>query len=130
MFVRYVLFAAFATAANLAVQEITIRIAPVAPLALSILAGTAAGFVLKYVLDKRFVFDDAYGGRAGEARKVALYGAFSVLTTLVFWGFELAFWHVWKTDAAKYAGAVIGLSIGYAAKFWLDRTFVFKERGP
>jgi putative flippase GtrA len=128
MLFRYIAFAVIATLANLGVQEIVIRLAPVAPLTLSILAGTAAGFALKYILDKRFVFEDGFDGHAREARKVALYGAFSVVTTLIFWGFEVGFWMVWGTDAAKYTGAVIGLAIGYAAKFALDRTFVFRER--
>ena len=128
MFVRYVLFAVVATLANLATQEVVIRLAPIAPLAVSIAAGTVAGFVLKYALDKKWVFDDSYDGHREELQKVTLYGAFSVLTTLVFWGFEVAFWTVWGTDAAKYTGAVIGLTIGYVAKFALDRTFVFRER--
>jgi putative flippase GtrA len=128
MFVRYVLFAILATLANLATQEIAIRTAPVAPLTVSIVMGTAAGFVLKYWLDKKWVFDDGYSGHRQELQKITLYGAFSVLTTLVFWGFEVAFWVIWRTDFAKYTGAVLGLAIGYAAKFMLDRTFVFKER--
>jgi putative flippase GtrA len=128
MLFRYIAFAVVATLANLCVQEIVICLAPVAPLTLSILAGTAAGFALKYILDKRFVFEDGFDGHAREAQKVALYGAFSVVTTLIFWGFEVGFWMVWGTDAAKYTGAVIGLAIGYAAKFALDRTFVFRER--
>ena len=128
MVARYLAFAVLATLANLAAQELVIRVAPVAPLAFSILAGTAAGFVLKYVLDKRWVFEDRSGSHAQELRKVTLYGAFSVLTTLVFWGFEIAFWTVWRTDLAKYTGAVLGLAIGYAAKFALDRAFVFTGR--
>ncbi|WP_084730825.1 GtrA family protein [Microvirga vignae] len=128
MFVRYVLFAILATLANLLTQEVTVRLAPVAPLALSILMGTVAGFVLKYLLDKKWVFDDGYDGHKQELQKITLYGAFSVLTTLVFWGFEIAFWAIWRTDFAKYSGAVLGLAVGYAAKFMLDRSFVFKER--
>jgi len=128
MFVRYVLFAVLATLVNLVTQEATIRFAPIAPLSSSIILGTAAGFILKYWLDKRWVFDDGYSNHRQELQKITLYGAFSVLTTLVFWGFEVAFWMIWQTDLAKYAGAVLGLAIGYVAKFLLDRTFVFKER--
>lgn len=128
MFIRYVLFAILATLANLLMQEATIRLVPGAPLTFSILMGTAAGFILKYLLDKKWVFDDSYAGHRQELQKITLYGAFSVLTTLVFWSFEIAFWMIWKTDFAKYTGAVLGLSVGYAAKFLLDRTFVFKER--
>jgi putative flippase GtrA len=127
-FVRYVLFAIVSTIVNLGTQELVVRAAPVAPLALSILAGTATGFAVKYVLDKYWIFHDAYAGHGRELRKITLYGLFSVLTTLVFWSFEVAFWTIWGTSAAKYTGAVIGLSIGYAAKYLLDRTFVFRER--
>jgi putative flippase GtrA len=85
---------------------------------------------VKYVLDKRWIFYDGYAGGRQELRKVILYGLFSVITTLVFWSFEVAFWTIWRTDAAKYAGAVLGLAIGYAAKYALDRTFVFRDRSP
>jgi putative flippase GtrA len=125
---RYVVFAIVATLANLATQELVIRLSPLAPLVLSILAGTAAGFVLKYVLDKRWIFEDSSDSHAQEIRKIGLYGAFSVLTTLIFWGFEVGFWILWRTDFAKYSGGALGLAIGYAAKFVLDRTFVFTER--
>lgn len=128
MFIRYVVFAGIATLANLATQEAVVRVAPLSPLALSILMGTATGFILKYLLDKKWVFDDGYSGHRRELQKITLYGVFSVFTTLVFWSFEVAFWVIWRTDFAKYTGAVIGLAIGYAAKFVLDRAFVFKER--
>jgi putative flippase GtrA len=128
IFIRYVVFAGIATLANLATQEAVVRVAPLSPLALSILMGTATGFILKYLLDKKWVFDDGYSGHRRELQKITLYGVFSVFTTLVFWSFEVAFWVIWRTDFAKYTGAVIGLAIGYAAKFVLDRAFVFKER--
>ena len=118
--VRYVLFAVVATVANLAAQEIVVRLAPVAPLALSIAAGTVVGFAVKYVLDKKWVFYDRFTSHRDEARKISLYGLFSVFTTLVFWGFEVTFWTIWRTDLAKYTGAVLGVAIGHAAKFVLD----------
>lgn len=123
----YLAFAGLATLVNIGTQEAVVRLAPGLSLVPSILAGTAAGFAVKYVLDKRWVFQDAYTSHVHELRKVTLYGIFSVFTTLVFWGFEVSFWTMWRTDAAKYAGAVLGLAIGYAAKFVLDRTFVFRE---
>jgi putative flippase GtrA len=126
--VRYVLFAVIATVVNLAAQDMVYRVTPIAGLPLSILVGTAAGFLTKYVLDKKWIFDDGYSSHRDEMRKISLYGAFSVVTTLVFWSFEVMFWMTWRTDLAKYTGAVIGLAIGYAAKYSLDRTFVFRER--
>jgi hypothetical protein len=125
---RYVLFAAISTLANLLTQEFVIRVQPPSALVLSILAGTAVGFAVKYVLDKHWIFFDAYTTPQGEARKVLLYGLFSVITTIIFWGVEVAFWNIWRTDLAKYTGAVLGLAIGYAAKYMLDRSYVFTER--
>lgn len=127
--IRYVLFAMIATVVNLAAQDLTYRSSPMAALPVSILVGTAAGFATKYVFDKKWIFDDSYSSHRDEVRKITLYGAFSVVTTLVFWGFEVMFWKIWRTDLAKYTGAVIGLAIGYAAKYSLDRTFVFRARG-
>jgi putative flippase GtrA len=126
--VRYLLFAVLSMLANLATQELVFRLAPVAPLAFSILGGTAAGFAVKYVLDKNWIFYDEYTSHRDEVRKVTLYGLFSVGTTTVFWGFEVSFWAIWHTDMAKYAGAVIGLAIGYCIKFALDQRFVFRQR--
>ena len=124
---RYLLFAVIAGAMNLGAQAIVFAIAPIEPLALSILAGTGVGFVVKYLLDKRWIFFDDYDGAAKEARKIFLYGSFSVAMTLVFWGFEIGFLAIWGTNTAKYVGAVIGLAIGNFAKYLLDRTFTFKQ---
>ena len=124
--IRYVLFAVIATLANLAAQEAVVRLAP--PLALSIAAGTAVGFAVKYLLDRKWIFFDRFTSHREEARKLSFYGLFSIVTTLVFWGFEVAFWTIWRTDVAKYAGAVLGLAIGYVAKFMLDGAFTFRER--
>jgi putative flippase GtrA len=128
IFVRYVLFAAVSTVVNLLTQEAAFRLAPVFQLELSILAGTGAGFLARYVLEKKWVFFDAFTGYSAEARKLVLYGAFGVATTLLFWAVEIAFWLIWETAAAKYTGAVIGLSIGYWAKYFLDKHYVFRLR--
>jgi putative flippase GtrA len=129
IFVRYVLFAALSTLVNLVTQEATFRLAPLMALELSILAGTAAGFLTRYVLEKKWVFLDPFTGYPEEARKLFLYGVFGVGTTLLFWAIEIAFWLIWQTAGAKYTGAVIGLSLGYLAKYFLDKHYVFTLRG-
>lgn len=126
--VRYALFAIIAGAVNLLTQGIVFGLAPVQPLALSILAGTAAGFIVKYFLDKHWIFFDGYDSAAGEARKIVLYASFSVATTLIFWGFELAFLAIGGTARAKYTGAAIGLVIGNVTKYLLDRSFTFNRQ--
>lgn len=129
IFVRYVLFAAVSTLVNLVTQEIAFRLAPAMQLELSILAGTGAGFLTRYVLEKKWVFLDVFTGYSSELRKLILYGVFGVATTLLFWAIEISFWLAWQTATAKYTGAVIGLSIGYWAKYFLDKHYVFKVRG-
>ena len=89
IFIRYVLLAAAGGASNLASQEATIRLLPALPLIVSVLVGTGVGFVVKYVIDKRWIFFDEFGEHAAEVRKIFVYGLFSVRTTLLFWGIEL-----------------------------------------
>lgn len=125
---RFVGFAGVATLVNLAAQEMSVRAAPGAPLMVSILAGTAAGFLVKYLLDKWYVFYDANGSAFEEARKVTVYAVCSVLTTGIFWVVEFGCWKLWGTAFAKYTGAVAGLAIGYAVKYLLDLRFVFTRQ--
>jgi putative flippase GtrA len=40
---------------------------------------------------------------------------------------ETAFWLTWRTDTMRELGAVIGLTIGYVVKYWLDRKYVFGD---
>lgn len=127
IFWRYVAIAAGTSLANLATQALSIRLWPAIPFTLSVLAGTALGFVLKYLLDKQFIFDDRYAGAAAEAKKVTLYAAMSVLTTFIFWGIEAGFWYATGSQGWKYAGGALGLAIGNVVKYRLDRRFVFHQ---
>ncbi|MDJ0858172.1 MAG: GtrA family protein, partial [Dinoroseobacter sp.] len=62
-----------------------------------------------------------------EAQTFARYTATGIITTLIFWGSESAFWFIWQTHAMRELGAVIGLTIGYVMKFNLDRLLVFAK---
>ena len=126
---RYAAFAVIATLANLGAQRAVLAVLDArGELAAAILSGTAVGLVVKYVLDKRWIFFDASAGIAAHGKKFTLYTAMGVITTLIFWGFETAFWFIWRTDLMREAGAVIGLAIGYFVKYELDRRFVFPQR--
>ncbi|WP_428929754.1 GtrA family protein [Marinibacterium sp. SX1] len=124
----YVAFAALSTVANLATQRLVLSVddGP-AGFAAAIFLGTLAGLVLKYVLDKRWIFDDRSTGMAENGRKFTLYTAMGIVTTAVFWGTETAFWLIWHTDMMREIGAVLGLAMGYAIKYRLDRKFVFTD---
>lgn len=123
---RYAAFAGVATLVNLAVQRIVL-LAGTATLhfAAALVAGTLAGLVVKYLLDKRWIFHDAETGLRRHGRKFTLYSVMGIATTCIFWGSETLFWLVWRTEFMREAGAVLGLAIGYSLKYRLDRRFVF-----
>lgn len=125
---RYAFFAVIATVINLAVQRIIfIFRSEESGFFLALLVGTGAGLVVKYALDKRWIFNDLATGVRSHSRKFSLYTLMGVFTTLIFWGFETGFWLLWRTDLMREAGAIIGLCIGYVVKYQLDRRFVFTD---
>ncbi len=123
---RYAAFAVVATVANLATQRLVLQGGASAErFALAVAAGTAVGLVVKYVLDKRWIFHDAEGGLRAHGRKFTLYTLMGLVTTAIFWGSETLFWVIWRTDAMRELGAVLGLAVGYVVKYNLDRRYVF-----
>ena len=126
---RYAFFAVIATLANLATQRfvLALQIADSFRLALAIAAGTVVSLIIKYVLDKRWIFFDADTSARAHGRKFALYAAMGVATTGIFWGTETGFWLVWRTDTMREFGALLGLSVGYLVKYNLDRRLVFAD---
>lgn len=125
----YLIFAGIATVANLLAQAAVVRLLPGEwGVAAGVLVGTVVGLAVKYVLDRRYIFRYRAKSFSGTLRTLVMYTLFSVATTLVFWGFEFGFHWFFGTEAARYTGAVIGLAIGYAAKYQLDRRYTFVER--
>ncbi len=128
MVLRYAVFAVLATIANLATQRLVLLFGEDSPLfALALGAGTLVGLACKYVLDKRWIFQDMSAGLKAHGRKFSLYTAMGVATTAIFWGMETVFWLTWQTDMMRELGAVVGLGIGYVVKYSLDRRFVFTD---
>lgn len=123
---RYGFFAVIATVANLAAQRLVLTLGQTAFLfALAVAVGTGVGLVVKYVLDKRWIFHDTSTGLKNHGRKFGLYTAMGLITTAIFWGSETVFWMVWKTHEMREVGAILGLAVGYVVKYNLDRRFVF-----
>lgn len=127
--VRYAAFAVIATVANLASQRAVLQFGDTGGyFAAAVGAGTIVGLIIKYLLDKRWIFYDLATGVKNHSQKFALYTAMGLVTTAIFWGTETAFWMIWQTDLMRELGAVIGLSIGYLVKYNLDRRYVFTDR--
>jgi putative flippase GtrA len=120
----YTAFAVIATGVNLFLQWLSLRLYQ-GPLSLPVamVLGTGAGLVAKYLLDKNWIFRHRGNSAATHLRKFSGYALTGVATTALFWGCELAFNAV--DPAWRFPGAALGLAIGYAAKYRLDRRFVF-----
>lgn len=125
---RYGFFAVIATVANLMTQRVVLMAGEdMWGFVVAMGAGTLVGLVIKYLLDKRWIFYDVSTGAAAHGKKFTLYTIMGLLTTAIFWGMETVFWVVWSTDLMREIGAVIGLTIGYVVKYNLDRRFVFTD---
>lgn len=126
MILRYVIFAIISIAVNLLVQCFVLIFVDV--LYIAMFFGTFGGLITKYFLDKKFIFYYRSKNKIDDGKNFFMYSFFGIFTTLVFWGFEISFDTVFKSDFAKYTGALLGLIIGYISKYFLDKNFVFKEK--
>ena len=123
---RYIVFAILATIANLLTQRVLFLFDNNSIMfVVAILSGTIVGLVIKYTLDKRWIFYDSSKEFKDHKIKFYLYTVMSIMTTLIFWGIETLFWFFWKTEFMREIGALLGLTIGYFVKYNLDRKFVF-----
>lgn len=128
--VRYVLFAAVAIGANLATQWLMLSAVAAPPglaVMLALAAGTVVALVVKYVLDKLYIFRDRTSGAQGHLRTFTIYAATGLITTAIFWAIELAAWLADPGGPIMYAAGAVGLAFCYALKYRLDRRFAFRH---
>lgn len=126
--IKYSLFAVVAGVANIYCQDLENRLYEGRyELYVSIAAGTLAGLVVKYILDKKYIFMFHAKSLIHDSQKFFLYSLMGSLATGVFWGMETMFDYAFQTLMMRYIGAVIGLSAGYFMKYQLDKRYVFVE---
>lgn len=124
---KYVLFAAIATLINLSAQYLCFFLyTDFGSLYVAMFFGTLAGLLSKYILDKKYIFYHTPKDRKDDSKKFILYSFVGAFTTIPFVVSEVAFDYLFDHEAAKYIGAVVGLAIGYASKYFLDKKYVFK----
>lgn len=125
--INYAILALIATAANIGAQDLVIRSysGPFGLLA-SVVVGTGIGLVVKYALDKRYIFRFRARSVAHDMQSFAVYTVMGLATTMIFWGFEFGFHHIFETKEMRYLGGAIGLAIGYLIKYHLDKRYVFR----
>ena len=124
--VLYTLFAVLSTAINIGSQMLFIWVYKGAfSVEISILVGTAMGLPLRYLLEKRYIFNFTSKNLVHDGKLFVFYSAMGVITTLIFWSTEYAFHLIYDTDFMRYLGGVIGLSVGFYVKYQLDKKYVF-----
>ena len=127
--ISYTIFALLATIANIGSQDISLRLYEgMYAVMASILVGTAVGLIVKYILDKKFIFQFQIKNAAHDTQIFTLYTLTGICTTAVFWGFEFGFDFLFQSKEMRYTGGIIGLAIGYNVKYQLDKRFVFIMR--
>jgi putative flippase GtrA len=127
----YTLFAAISTIANLATQMVMVRLYVGSfAIPVSVLAGTAVGLPIKYILDKLYIFRFVTQSTWHDGRLFLIYSVTAMVTTALFWGTEFLLHWLFGTEAMRLLGAVIGLTFGYIIKYRLDARFVFVDRPP
>ena len=125
--ITYGVLAVLATAVNILTQDAFLHwYGGQFAVALSVASGTLTGLIVKYVLDKRFIFRFRARGLRHDGATFILYTAMGLLTTVIFWGFEFGFHCVFESREMRYLGAIIGLMIGYLIKYQLDKRYVFR----
>lgn len=126
--IKYVVFAIISTVVNLTFQYISIYFYKgLLSLYLAMFLGTLTGLIIKYILDKKFIFYHKPKNKKDDGKKFFLYSLMGIFTTFIFWAVEISFDFIFEDKSAKYIGAVIGLGIGYTIKYFLDKKFVFRN---
>ncbi|MCF8131453.1 MAG: GtrA family protein [Deltaproteobacteria bacterium] len=114
---------------NIVSQDMVVRVYKgVFWLYVSIGLGTLTGLLVKYFLDKKYIFSYSTQNLFEDGQKFVLYSIMGICTTLIFWSAELGFEFFFGTKGMRYLGGVIGLCLGYWIKYNLDKQFVFVSR--
>lgn len=125
--VLYTILAIIATFCNIVTQDLLTYIYSGSfYILISLILGTGVGLVIKYILDKKYIFKYKTQNAQHNGKVFMLYTVMGIFTTIIFWGFEFGFHIVFETKEMRYIGGVIGLMIGYICKYYLDKRFVFR----
>ncbi|RPH00300.1 GtrA family protein [bacterium TMED221] len=125
---KYILFAILAMTVNIFFQYLSfLLIDHKYELYIAILNGTILGMILKYYLDKNFIF--YYVKKEFNNKNIFLLYIFtSIFTTIIFWAIELWFSYYVNITYSEYLGALVGLTLGYSLKYILDKHLVFNNQ--
>lgn len=142
---KYAVFAGIATGINLGSQKLTMFTLSEIDIGttvislwvfftgpwnmlLGIVMGTGLGLLVKYFLDKKYIFVYKTDNAKHDGKLFFLYSVMGIFTTGIYMLAELGFYKLFNTEFMLLVGAGIGLTIGYLVKYELDRRFVFVDK--
>ena len=127
--VLYTLFAILSTVINIASQILS-NWAHKGPYSVeaSTSVGTVVGLPLRYLLEKCYIFNFTSQNLVHDGKLFLFYSAMGVITTLIFWETEYAFYLIYDANFMRYVGGVIGLAVVFYIKYQLDKKYVFLNR--
>ena len=124
----FICFALVSTLFNLATQRLILSIDETNfYFFIAILSGTIVGLVIKFFLDKNYIFSNKKNNISYLSKKFSLYSLMGTFSTIIFWGTESIFWIIWRQETMRELGALLGLTIGYIIKYKLDKKYVFRK---
>ena len=125
----YSIFAIIATLSNLYTQRLILSISKTNLFfILAIFSGTLVGLLVKFFLDKKFIFFKKNKKYKNNSVIFSLYSLMGIISTSIFWGTESIFWIIWGNEKMREIGAILGLTLGYIVKYKLDKYYVFNQR--
>ena len=126
--ILYILFAFFATFFNLSTQRLILSFNKSNLFFfIALISGTLIGLIIKFFLDKSYIFFDRKKDFFYVEEKFRLYTIMGIVSTVIFWGTESIFWIIWRKENMRELGAIFGLTIGYLLKYRLDKRYVFNK---
>lgn len=126
--IRYALFAGIATILNLISQSMVFQVIPgKVGFYLGMATGIGTGLIVKYILDKRWIFFDTSSGIKQNARQFMVYSFFGMITTVLFLATEIGFDYLFGTHTMRLLGGGLGLILGYWVKYQLDCKYTFRR---
>jgi len=89
------------------------------------IAAVGITYIIKFFLDKYFVFKKSSLKLKETSQEFLKYFGFAILTTIENIGIQFLLTNFFNT--ALEVSIIVALSIGYITKFFLDRKFVFTK---
>lgn len=126
LILRYVAFCLFSMIANLGLQFLAFQCLGLG-FWVALTIGTTGGLVLKYMLDRNYIFAARGVGFGADISRFSLYSLLGLITTAVFWLTEWLGYQYLPFNYGRYLGGALGLVLGYALKYWMDQRWVFRR---